>query len=65
MEVTGFWSYLAIVRKRDEIDSSRAHAPLTAARDAIVVDSPRLSVEEVLRRVHGLIERWQQKAGKR
>ncbi len=45
------------VRRRDEYDSTRQHAPLAAAADAIVVDSTGLSVEEVLERVMGLVQR--------
>jgi cytidylate kinase len=33
---------------RDRIDSSRAHAPLTVARGAIVIDSTHLSVQRVV-----------------
>lgn len=46
------------LRRRDEIDSHRQHSPLAAARDAIVIDSTRMDVEEVLDRVHGLVDRW-------
>ncbi len=43
------------VRRRDEIDSTRQHAPLMAAEDAIIVDSTDLTVNEVLQRVLGLV----------
>lgn len=43
------------MRRRDEIDSSRQHAPLTAAEDAIIVDSTNLTIYEVLQRVLGLV----------
>lgn len=46
---------LADMRRRDEIDSTRQHAPLAAAPDAIVVDSTGLTVEEVLDRVLQLV----------
>jgi cytidylate kinase len=49
---------LAEVKRRDAYDSSRQHAPLAAAADAIVIDSTHLSVEEVLARARTLIERW-------
>lgn len=42
------------VRRRDEIDSTRQHAPLTVAEDAIIVDSTNLTIDEVLQRVLGL-----------
>ena len=45
---------LAAVRRRDEIDSSRALAPLQPAEDAVVVDTTFLSVEQVLERVLAL-----------
>lgn len=43
------------MRRRDEIDSTRQHAPLTAAEDAIIVDSTNLTIAEVLQRVLGLV----------
>jgi CMP/dCMP kinase len=42
---------LANVRKRDEIDSTRAVAPLRPAEDAVIVDSDLLSADEVFERV--------------
>lgn len=45
------------VRRRDEYDSTRQHAPLAAADDAIVVDSTGLTVDEVLQRVLRLVRR--------
>lgn len=47
---------LADMRRRDEIDSTRQHAPLAAAPDAIVVDSTDLTVVQVLERVKMLVE---------
>ncbi|PKO21685.1 MAG: hypothetical protein CVU38_13465 [Chloroflexi bacterium HGW-Chloroflexi-1] len=49
---------LAEMKRRDHIDSNRQHAPLTAAPDAIVVDSTALDIDEVLVLVRGLLERW-------
>ncbi|HTP10263.1 MAG TPA: (d)CMP kinase [Anaerolineae bacterium] len=43
------------VKRRDAIDSSRVTAPLKAAPDAVIIDSTRLSVEEVVARVEQLI----------
>ena len=53
---------LATVRRelarRDAFDSSRAVSPLTAAADAVVVDTTELSIDEVVDRVLALaIER--------
>lgn len=42
---------LAALRRRDEIDSTRAVAPLRPADDAVIVDSTGLSVEQVVERV--------------
>ncbi len=44
------------VRRRDEIDSTRQHAPLAAAPDAIIVDSTDLTIDQVLQRVLGLVQ---------
>jgi cytidylate kinase len=41
--------------RRDEIDSTRAVAPLRAAQDAVVVDTSELSVEQVVERVLALV----------
>jgi cytidylate kinase len=45
---------LAGVRMRDEIDSNRLVSPLRAAEDAIIIDSDRLSADEVLAKVQAL-----------
>ncbi len=42
--------------KRDKIDSSRSIAPLKKAKDAIVVDSTNLRIEEVLEKIKNLIK---------
>lgn len=39
------------VRERDHIDSTRKTAPLMAARDAVVIDSSELTIDEVVARV--------------
>jgi len=46
---------LAGVRKRDEIDSNRTHAPLRAAEDAVVIDSDHLTADEVFAKVVALL----------
>lgn len=51
------------VQKRDEIDSSRALAPLQAAQDAIVIDTTTLDVNQVLKRVLALVDGWGQGTG--
>jgi cytidylate kinase len=42
------------LHRRDSKDSSRAHAPLQAAADAVVVDSSELAAEETVARVLAL-----------
>jgi len=42
---------LSKVRARDEIDSTRAVAPLKPADDAVILDSDKLSIDEVFARV--------------
>ena len=48
---------LAEILRRDELDSTRAVAPLRAADDAVVVETDGLSVRETLERVIEVIER--------
>ena len=43
---------------RDEADSRRAVAPLTPARDALILDSTRLSFQEQVDRVVALAREW-------
>jgi cytidylate kinase len=45
---------LAGVRKRDEIDSTRAFSPLRAAEDSVILDSDRLNADEVFAKVEAL-----------
>jgi cytidylate kinase len=48
---------LAELKKRDQRDRERQHAPLRQAEDAIVVDSTTLRVDEVVDRMLGVLER--------
>lgn len=41
----------ASIIKRDRVDSSRAHSPLTEAADAVIVDTTGLSIDEVVARI--------------
>ncbi len=50
---------LADMRRRDEIDSHRLAAPLKPAKDAIIIDTDHLSIEEVWGQVMALVEKWQ------
>jgi cytidylate kinase len=45
---------LSGVRKRDEIDSTRAFSPLRAAEDAVILDSDKLDADEVFEKVEAL-----------
>jgi cytidylate kinase len=53
-EAANYEEILAGVRMRDEIDSSRAVAPLRPAEDAILLDSDKLNADEVFARVEAL-----------
>jgi cytidylate kinase len=44
------------MKRRDEIDSTRAVAPLKPADDAVIVNTDGLSIEEVIGRIRQLIE---------
>jgi cytidylate kinase len=47
------------MRERDERDRNRAQSPLRPAPDAVVIDSTKLSLEEVIARVESIVtERW-------
>jgi cytidylate kinase len=39
------------MRRRDEIDTQRTHAPLQPAQDAIIIDTDDLDIEDVLDRI--------------
>ena len=53
-EPADFNEILSKVRMRDEIDSTRAVAPLRPAEDAVILDSDRMSADEVFARVKEL-----------
>lgn len=55
-EESDFENVLAIVKMRDQIDSSREVAPLCAAEDAVKIDSDHLSIEEVFEAMMALIK---------
>ena len=44
------------IAARDRSDTTRAVSPLIVATDAIVIDTTRMSVDEVVQRVMGLVE---------
>ena len=43
------------MRRRDQIDSQRAHAPLRPADDAIIIDTDGLDIDEVLAHIELLV----------
>lgn len=43
------------IKKRDEIDTSRAHSPLKRAKDAILIDTSELSINEVVDKMIGYV----------
>jgi cytidylate kinase len=45
----------ASIQKRDRIDSSRTHSPLSEADDAVVVDTTGLSIDEVVEHILELL----------
>ena len=47
---------LAEVQKRDERDLNRQHSPLRPAKDALVIDTTNLSINEVITKVMALIK---------
>jgi cytidylate kinase len=50
-------SVLEGMRRRDALDAARKVAPMARAADAVVVDSDRMSVEEVIARIVDLARR--------
>ena len=55
-EAADYAQILAIIQRRDQIDSTRQVAPLRAAQDAIVIDSDALDADQVLQLVQQLIQ---------
>lgn len=43
------------IRRRDEYDSNRVHSPLTKARDALLVDTTNLTIEQQVDRIISVI----------
>ena len=54
-ETPGLDDVLADMKRRDDIDSTREHAPLAAALDAIVIDTTDLGSEQVVERIQVLL----------
>ena len=64
-EQVTFEQVLIDVERRDRGDSTRQHAPLRAADDAILVETTGLNVEQVMDRVGLLVERWRRERRQR
>jgi cytidylate kinase len=58
-ETADYDQILAVIQRRDQIDSTRQVAPLRAAQDAIVVDSDALDADQVLHLVQELVQEAQ------
>lgn len=54
-ETVTFEEVLTSMRRRDRIDSQRAHAPLRPADDAVIIDTDGLEIDEVLARIEPLL----------
>ena len=44
------------VRKRDERDASRKHSPLKPSKDALIIDTSDLTINEVVTRVMAIVK---------
>ena len=56
-DASGLEQTLADLKKRDQRDRERQHAPLRQAEDAIVIDSTTLRPDDVVERMLGVLER--------
>jgi cytidylate kinase len=48
---------LTTIRQRDQIDSTRAVAPLRPAEDAVILDTDQMDVPQVLEAVRMLVQK--------
>jgi cytidylate kinase len=55
-ETQSYPEILASMRRRDQIDSTRTVAPLRPASDAVIINSDKLDVEQVLQMVVNMFE---------
>jgi cytidylate kinase len=55
--ITGNISHtLEEVHKRDERDANRKHSPLKPAKDALIIDTTNLTINEVVTKVMALVK---------
>ena len=52
----GFDEIYTAMKRRDEIDSTRAVAPLRAAEDAVLIQTDQMSADEVVAKIKALID---------
>lgn len=57
-ESVSFDSILEMMEMRDQIDSTRDVAPLSKADDAIVIDSDKMNLEQVLDWTREMLDKW-------
>jgi cytidylate kinase len=50
-EIITYEEILQNIKKRDRIDSSRTHSPLTIAENAIIIDTSNMTIEEQLKEI--------------
>ncbi len=54
-EIVDYETILAEIKARDEIDTNREIAPLRPAKDAVIIDTDNLSIEEVFNKAMEII----------
>ena len=62
-ENTPFEEILSAMRKRDQIDTSRATAPLRPARDAVILNTDQLSINQVMQLIMSHLEKIELRSG--
>ena len=60
-EIDNYAEILLDILRRDQLDSNRTHSPLSQADDAIVVDTTKLTIEQVVRFMK---DHWEEKTAK-
>ncbi|NMB04573.1 MAG: (d)CMP kinase [Tissierellia bacterium] len=60
-EIDNYAEILLDILRRDQLDSNRTHSPLSQADDAIVVDTTKLTIEQVVRFMK---DHWDEKTAK-
>lgn len=55
-EAASYEAILVALRRRDEIDSNRAVAPLKPAADAVIINTEGMTIEQVVNQIEALID---------